>query len=450
MGEENEIEKNELLLLRRKLHLLLKTGQMLVESSADTSRILRDMNRVAAFLGIPDDKLHIHVSYTMLLVNISDEKHSVSKFQKCEKHTINMEALTEISHLSWRAIREDYSLDRYEKELSRITTQKRNYSPLFTAILAGFACGGFCKLFGGDWVAFLFASCCAAIGFRIRQSCEHFGINNYMSITIAAFISSVLAYYTSKTGLSQTPYHPLLACTLFIVPGVPIINFIDDMLESYLVVGFTRFLNCTVTLIAMSFGIMLAIHALVSEDITIADHFSELSIVPHDPFYIYAIAAAISAVGFSIIFNTSKKLLWFIALGGALAVCTRNFVNYELGYGPVVGSFMGGFIVSLIGVKAIHWFNVPGHVLTIPMVIPMIPGVLIYRCLLAFITMKGVIGEVTNATYNGISAALIIMCISVGVAIPNIFARRYLDKRRRLKLQQQLEERKARGKFIEW
>ena len=450
MTGKNEEDEKELLLLRRKLHLLLKTGQMLVESLADTSRVMRNMKRVAAFLGIPEEKLHIHVSYTMLLVNISDEKHSFSKFQKCEKHSVNMQAITDISHLSWRAIREDYSLDKYEEELEKIGKKKRNYSPMATAIMAGFACGGFCKLFGCDWVAFLFAALCAAIGFRVRFHCIRFGINHYMSITIAAFVSTLLAYLTSKSGLSATPYHPLLACALYIVPGVPIINFVDDMISSYLVVGFTRFLNCTVVMVAMAFGIMLALHVLATEDLTIADSFSELSMVPHDTYYVYAIAAAISSVGFSFIFNIPKKLLWFVALGGALAVCTRNFVNFELGYGPIFGSFAGAFLVSLIGIKAVHWFNVPTHAFTISMVIPMIPGVLIYRCLLALITMKGVVGEVTNATYNGMSAALIILCISIGVAVPKIFIRRYLDQNRRLKLQKLLEERKERGKFLEW
>lgn len=94
-------------------------------------------------------------------------------------------------------------------------------------------------------------------------------------------------------------------------------------------------------------------------DIEIDHKFSELSMVPHDPYYIYAIAAAIAAMGFSMIFNIQRRLLWVVALGGIIAVCTRNFVNFELGYGPVIGSFMGSFVVSLIAVKAVHWFDVP-------------------------------------------------------------------------------------------
>ena len=49
MSQIQELDKEKL--LRRKLDLLLKTGQMLVESAADTNRIIRNMNRVAAILG---------------------------------------------------------------------------------------------------------------------------------------------------------------------------------------------------------------------------------------------------------------------------------------------------------------------------------------------------------------------------------------------------------------
>ena len=360
----------EVLLLRRKLDLLLRTGELLMASAADTNRIDRNMKRVAAFMGIPEEKLHLEIRWTMIMVNVSDEQHSFSKFQKCERHGINMTTITEISHLSWEAIEQDYSLDRYEEELERIARKARNYKPYLVALCAGFACGGFCKLFGGDWTAFLFASICAFLGFRVRERCVAFGINYYMSLAIAAFVSTCLAYASTFSGLSSTPYHPLLACALFIVPGVPLINFVDDMIDNYLLVGITRAANATMMVGAMTFGIAFALRLLGMNDIEIDHKFSELSMVPHDPYWVYAIAAAISAMGFSMIFNIQKRLLWVVALGGILAVCTRNFVNFELGYGPVIGSFMGSFVVSLLAVKAVHWFNVPNHVLTIPSVIP--------------------------------------------------------------------------------
>lgn len=136
----------------------------------------------------------------------------LSKFQKCEKHGINMTTITEVSHLSWKAIEQDYSLDQYEEELERIARKPRNYMPYLVAIGAGFACGGFCKLFGCDWIAFLFASICAFVGFRVRARCIEFGINVYMSIAIAAFVATCLAYASSFRGC-----HPRLTIRCWLV-----------------------------------------------------------------------------------------------------------------------------------------------------------------------------------------------------------------------------------------
>lgn len=441
-------DQEDILVLRRKLDLLLRTGKLLMESAADTNRVVRNMKRVAAYLGLPDEKLHIDVSYTMLAVNLSDEAYSFSKFQKCEKHGINMTAISEISKLSWRAIEKDFTLDEYERELVSISSKPRNYRPWLVAICAAFACGGFCKLFGGDWMAFLFASVCAFIGFKVREICNKLSINMYMGIATAAGVATCLAYFTSLFGLSSTPNHPLLACALFIVPGVPLINFVDDMIDNYVMVGINRAANTVMMMGAMAFGIVLAIKLLAIEDVAIDKKFSELSMIPHDPYYVYAIAAAISAIGFSTIFNVQRRLLWVVAIGGMVSVCTRNFFNFELGLGPVLGSFMGALVVSLLAVKAVHWFHVPNHVLTIPSVIPMIPGVLMYRALFSFINMHGVIGEVTNAFYNGVTSALIILCIGLGVAVPNILVRAHRAVGRQKHLESELAKRRMRRRIF--
>ena len=114
-------------------------------------------------------------------------------------------------------------------------------------------------------MAFLFTSICAFAGFRVRARCMEFGINHYMSIAIAALISTCLAYVSSFVGLSETPYHPLLACALFIVPGVPLINFVDDMIDNYIQVGIVRAVNTVLMVCAMAFGIVIAMRLLTVE-----------------------------------------------------------------------------------------------------------------------------------------------------------------------------------------
>ena len=442
--------------LHRRVDLLLRTGKLLVESLADTNRVVRNMKRTAAFLGIAEDKLHINVSFTMLMVNVSDGDYSFTKFQRIESHGVNMTAISAVSKLSWKALENDYTLDQYEQELEEIRTRKRNYTPWQVAIGAGFACGGFCIQFGCDWMAFLYASIAAIIGMRVRAHCNESGLNHYMGIAIAAFVATMIAWASTflPAEWTSTPWHPLLACALFIVPGVPLINFVDDMMDNYIQVGIVRAVNTLLMVSAMAFGIAFAVKIC-----SIDDFFPTISMVPHHSYWEYAIAAAISAMGFSMIFNIPRRLLWVVAIGGIIAVCTRNFVNLGpstnnigLDMGLVIGSLSGAVVVSLIAIKAVHWFHVPNHVLTIPSVIPMIPGVLMYRMLFGLINVN-VQTQVTplmKALESGIVSGLVIMCIAIGVAIPNIFGRKYIATSKNKRLKQLLEERKAKGKFVEW
>ena len=133
-----EIAESE---LRRKLDLLLRTGSILMESAADTSRIMRTMKRAAAFLGLDERYMHLYINWNVLMVNYSDEEHSFSKFQRCEKHGINLTSISQVSKLTWKAIKENYSLEQYEQALNDIKATPRSFTPWQVAIGGGFACG---------------------------------------------------------------------------------------------------------------------------------------------------------------------------------------------------------------------------------------------------------------------------------------------------------------------
>ena len=408
--------------LMRKLDLLVRTGTILMESNADCSRIMRNMERCEAFLGLPADNVHIFLNYNIVMVNLSDNCHSFSKYRRCRRHNIEFTIVSKVSNMLWTAIKEDWSLDRYEAELEALNHVKKNYTP---------------------WT---FA---AIIGFRLKMWFAQLHWNGYVGIAISAFAATILAWLMSLISLdptlsamvpqfmhSATPYHPLMACTLFIVPGVPLINFVSDMISDYVQVGLTRAITTLMMVLAMSFGIVMAIQ------ICHIDNFvKDLDMTPHNTYIDYAIAAAISAMGFSTIYNTPRRILPVLAVTGIIAVCTRNFVNLGpsnhnigLDQGIIIGSFVGSALVSLIATKSAHWHHIPHQVIAIPSVIPMIPGVLMYRALFGFIEMTGVVGELTVAFNYAIKASLVILFIALGVAIPNIFIRRLIEPKRKLKL----------------
>lgn len=440
---DNTTYETERTMVLRKLRLTLHTGRLLMESMADTSRIERNMMRMADHLGLPTEKMHIFTDFHKLGLSLDTEDNNpITLFCPGERKGVNMAVINDVSHLSFKAIDEEYTVERCEEELKLIESRKRSYSPWLTVLGGGAACGGFCFLFGSDFIGAVYASLAAMMGLRLRQMLHARKLNAYFVTCVVTFFSTLIAWMLALLSQqaavsahlpdflsSQTPWHPLMACTLFIIPGIPLINFVSDMLSGHTLVGIGRAVITLLTVLSMAFGIAFAIKVCGIDNFV-----HDLSMTPHHSYLGYSLGAATAAVGFSMLFNTPPRLLPIVALGGIVAVCTRNFVNLDastgnigLGLGPVLGSFAGSALVSLLCTRVVRQLNTPHHCISIPSVIPMVPGVLMYRALFAFIDMNGVVGEVTYAMFNAINASLIILFIAVGVAIPNIFFPRMMD-----------------------
>jgi hypothetical protein len=59
---------------------------------------------------------------------------------------------------------------------------------------------------------------------------------------------------------ARASVYPVIACSLFIVPGIPLINAVDDLLNNFIIGGTGRAMNALLIIGSMTFGIIVAIH----------------------------------------------------------------------------------------------------------------------------------------------------------------------------------------------
>lgn len=432
--EQRELLNETFTAIGEKAELILSVGQLLMENGASADRIVRVTKRVAAFTGIAEEKFHLHIMYTTLMLNISDEKNSHTSFRKCIKHAVDMRIISSISKLTWQALVDHYTMEEFKGRLKVISTRPRFYTELQVLLAVGIACGAYGILFGGDLAAALYTAIATMLGRFIHVRCIKSGINPYVGISFAAFTATTAAYFVHFLP-TETPWQPIIACALFLVPGVPIINGLTDLLNTYLVCGSARFLHTAMIVGGMAFGIVFAIGMFPVVD------FTNLRMLPDSNYFIFAINAAIGAMGFAILFNLPPRLLFAVGCGGAICVCVRNFLVLNLGSTSEVGTLAGAMAVSIIAVKAIHWLHTPMQVLIVPALIPLVPGVLIYRFLFAMINVRDLsMEQLLSAIQSGMDAALIILAIAIGATTPNIFAHRSFTRRDKEKQERLLHE----------
>ncbi len=425
--------------IHRKMDLLLTLGQLLMEHGASTSQIQHDMIRAAAYMGIPSKNISIHLSYTTLMLNINDKTHSYTDFRKTLKHGTNTTTLSILSKLTWKAIENDFTLDEFENRLRNIQKMEPKYPTWVLILGGGLACGAFNLLFGGTILSAWITTFCTIIAFYVRMLCNRWGVNVYISVAIAAFTGTMLAYCSHYFASSIDMLYAMISCSLFMIPGVPLINAVDDMMSNHIVSGVTRAIHTALIVGGIAVGIDMAL--LFDQ----TSRFSELSILPTTLYPLQMGAAIVAAAGFAVIFNTPHRLLWIISLGSVIVIFIRNVLLIYCGFTLPGAVLVAAGIISILMMNLAKPLRTASSVLAIPAVIPMIPGVLLYRFLFFMLQINHLNPEqLLHAEQSGVIGILSVVCIAIGVAAPSIFGQRYLERKKESHLQNALSKRRNR------
>lgn len=424
--------------IRDKMKLILDTGQMMMENGAGSKRIVRDMLQTAAYLGIYWEDVQIHITYSTIMINVDDGKKAYTMFRKCYRHGVNMTTILQTSRTSWRAL---YQNDPYHVFVTHLHKIQQNCGkslyPEWMVILAiGLASSAFCLIFGGHAVEALYTMLAAITGALVRFICSRLEINGYVTIAASVFAATVCAYFTMYLPGAISPFLPIVACALTLIPGVPLINAVDDFLNNYLTSGMTRITHTLLIMLAMTFGIAGA------AGVTDVPSFTAIRIAPEHLYLAQALAAAMAALGFSVMFNVPKRYIPAACLGAIITVDVRDVLMVIFHFSMASSSFFGAAVLSLLYFSISRFFHAPVFVVTIPAIIPLIPGVLLYRFLFAIIDIQHMnILELLIALQTGVEAMLILLGISLGATLPDVLGHQYIERAKRKKLQKLLAKR---------
>ena len=122
-------------------------------------------------------------------------------------------------------------------------------------ILTSFANAAFCRLFGGDWFAMLIVFVSTLTGYRLKQIMLEDGRDVRLTFLCASFFSASLSAGGYIFSIGSTPELALGTSVLYLIPGVPYINSVSDMIYRHYLCAFSRFLDAAVLTACLSVGL---------------------------------------------------------------------------------------------------------------------------------------------------------------------------------------------------
>lgn len=192
---------------------------------------------------------HIHIT-----VRDAEKAQTSTDIARIPRTGISFHINTRLSKLSWAVADRKVTFaeaGRQYREIIAIPPAGK-WSVLLLASLAN---ASFCRLFGGDFVSMGIVFAATMAGFRLKQAMLEDGHDARFVFFCAAFFSSVIGAAGYVFGWGRTPEIALGTSVLYLIPGIPYINSVSDLLDSHYISAFSRFMHAIVLTACLSAGL---------------------------------------------------------------------------------------------------------------------------------------------------------------------------------------------------
>jgi uncharacterized membrane protein YjjP (DUF1212 family) len=244
--------------LNEALDLSLEVGELVQLSGGHTSRVVDEMERMAVALGAHE--CHAAVSSLNVSMSVYAEGERRTGVRHAGHMGISFSTLTALERLVADTENHRLSADQVRARLLLI----RNASPVYPAWLVQLALGGsgaaFAALFGAGaiGVALTFLGCWIGAWVRAQLTASH--QKPFVSVGCAAFVAAlIVAGGASLLNLGAAATPALAASSLFVVPGVPMLNGTADLLSAHYLHGLVRLAMSAVIIGSAAVGLSAAV-----------------------------------------------------------------------------------------------------------------------------------------------------------------------------------------------
>ena len=313
-----------------------------------------------------------------------------------------------------------YSVQQFHMILDKFQDMKGNYKAWNLGLASALACCAFTFLLGGGIVEMICAFFGAGVGNFVRKKMLEKQITLFANVAIgvaSACCTYVLFIKLAELLLNVSDIHQAgyICSMLFVIPGFPLITGGMDLAKLDLRSGIER----------VTYALLIILVATLTgwvSALIFNFHPQDFEAYQLDPLLRFAITMITSfcgVYGFSLMFNSTRKMAATAGLIGMIANTLRleliDMAGIHVGLAAFIGALTAGLLASAIH----HWIGYPRITLTVPSIVIMVPGMFMY---------KGIYYIALNDIATGglwlTKAVLIVAALPLGL----IFARIITDK----------------------
>lgn len=238
---------------RATAEFLAEYAAWLLGCGATCIRIEKNTRRMAERFGVEFD-ISIMPTHVVVSVVGGGYVQPCVVMHKVAACGINFNLNARLSRLSWKVADLHLGIRDAERMFGMIK-RTRTTGQWEVLLLASLANASFCRLFGGDFTAMLIVFVSTVAGYRLKQVMLEDKRDVRLTFLCASFFSAAISAGGHVFGIGSTPEIALGTSVLYLIPGVPYINAVSDMIDRHYLCAFSRFADAVVLTACLSAGL---------------------------------------------------------------------------------------------------------------------------------------------------------------------------------------------------
>ena len=230
-------------------------ASVLLGSGVHCTRVIRNSKRICESFGL-DIKMTVFASSIILTLIDQAEDEMCTEVVVIPQVPVSFELNAELSALSWRAHDNPTTIGELRAEYEALLARPRLNSWIVT-FMVSLANACFCRLFEGNLGAMAVVFVTTFIGFRFLRFLKKNRIDHFLAVLLVSFVSSALASLSVFFD-SVDANIAVATSVLFMVPGVPMITGVIDILENHTLIGFARLMRAVLIVLCLAVGLSIS------------------------------------------------------------------------------------------------------------------------------------------------------------------------------------------------
>ncbi len=234
----------------------MRFGLLMLSGGASAYRVDEAMRRAGSLIGA--DRVEAYVTPTGIILSVHSGLMDHTQIARIRTIGVNMQRVYD-AELLLREMHGALTVAALVAGMDRIEASPPSYPVWMVALGCGLGCGAFAVLRNGGPLEFAAAFCAAVLTQVLRVRLIKARLQPPPVTVICATVASSFALWFARAVGAPQPRIAIIASVLLLVPGVPLVTSLIDLLLGHLVAGVARGVYAVLLLIGIGIGVVVSV-----------------------------------------------------------------------------------------------------------------------------------------------------------------------------------------------